>query len=145
MAGQIVGEDPLRAARAEQVEGEIDARTEPAVTMLWSELLANGPRHSVGHHDQGQRVESPVREDGRLVHPVPRAVLSPARPVILPGGVAEGSSSFEALLPERRWGEGLDSRGRRVPERPRPVQRDESGRRSQIRKLEALGGEPNTA
>src|SRR5580704_8232764 len=27
MAGQIVGEDPLRAARAEQVEGEIDART----------------------------------------------------------------------------------------------------------------------
>ena len=36
MAGQVVGEDPLRAARAEQVEGQIDTGTEPAVTALRS-------------------------------------------------------------------------------------------------------------
>ncbi len=63
MASQIVGEDPLRAARAEQVEGEVDARTEPAVDgACGPSFSANGPRHGVGHHDQGQWVEGPVRK-----------------------------------------------------------------------------------
>src|SRR6266567_2727963 len=51
MAGQIVGEDPLRAARSEQVEGEIDARTEPAVAVLRSQL-GGGVEVSGGDSDE---------------------------------------------------------------------------------------------